>query len=75
MLLDDDLAAYLQAERIGTVGTTLFKGSVPQDAPLVSAQDALVALIEGPGMPSLSGRIRHVRAYRGTADRADCGPW
>jgi hypothetical protein len=49
-MLLDDLAAYLQAEGIGTVGTTLFKGSVPQDAPLVSAQDALVALIEGPGM-------------------------
>jgi hypothetical protein len=59
-MLLDEIAAYLQAEGIGTVGTTLFKGSVPQDAPLVAVQDALVALIEGPGLPPL--RVHTPRA-------------
>ena len=36
----DDVATYLQTQGIGTIGTNLFKGSLP-DSP-----DALVALIE-----------------------------
>lgn len=48
----DDIAAYLQGEGIGTIGTTLFKGSIPEDAPLVAVHDALVALMETPGLPS-----------------------
>jgi hypothetical protein len=46
-MLLDELATYLQAEGIGTLGTSLFKGSIP----LSDAQDALVALIETPGLP------------------------
>jgi hypothetical protein len=52
-MLLDDLGTYLQAQGIGTVGTTLFKGGIPQDAPAVSVQDALVALIETPGLPPM----------------------
>lgn len=49
----DDLGAFLQVAGLGTLGTSLFLGSVPQDAPLVTIQDTLVALIEVPGLPSL----------------------
>lgn len=49
----DEIAAYLQAEGLGTVGTTLFKGGVPLDAPMVTVQDALIALTEGPGLPAI----------------------
>ena len=50
-MLLDDLGSHLQNAGIGTLGTTLFKGSLPLDAPAVVIQDALVALIETPGLP------------------------
>jgi hypothetical protein len=59
-MLLDDLGTYLQAQGIGTVGTTLFKGSIPQDAPALNVQDALVALIETPGLPPM-----HVHSVSG----------
>ena len=50
-MLLDELGTFLQQAGIGTVGTTLFKGQLPMDAPAVAVQDALVALIETPGLP------------------------
>jgi hypothetical protein len=49
----DDLGTLLQTAGLGTLGTSLFLGSVPMDAPLVTIQDALVALIEIPGLPPI----------------------
>jgi hypothetical protein len=46
MAVLDELASYLQAEGLGTVGTSIFKGSIPLNGP-----DTLVALIEIPGFP------------------------
>ena len=47
----EDLGNYLQAEGLGTLGTTLFLGGLPVDAPNVSTQDAITALVETPGFP------------------------
>jgi Bacteriophage minor capsid protein len=47
----DDLGAYLEAHGVGVLGTTLFKGGIPVDAPEVVMQDTLVALVETPGLP------------------------
>ena len=44
MALLDDLASHLQTQGIGTVGSTLFKGVLP-DTP-----DACVAVLESPAM-------------------------
>lgn len=44
-MLLDELAAYLETQALGTVGTDLFKGLLP-DTP-----DACVALFETPGGP------------------------
>lgn len=45
MALLDDLATFLQTKGVGVVGTTVFKGFLP-DAP-----DACVALVDSPGLP------------------------
>jgi hypothetical protein len=50
-MLLDELGTYLQAQGIGTLGTTLFLGGLPQDSPNIAVQDACVALIEIPGLP------------------------
>lgn len=47
----DDIGAYLQSVGVGTLGTTLFKGRLPLDAPHILVQDAVQALIEVPGLP------------------------
>ncbi len=47
----DEIASLLEAEGIGQLGVTLFKGSIPQDAPSVTIQDACTAVIEIPGQP------------------------
>lgn len=47
----DDLGLYLQTQGLGTLGTTLFKGSVPLDTPEVSIVNSLIALLETPGLP------------------------
>lgn len=49
----DELGAYLQAEGLGTLGTTLFLGGLPVDAPGASTPDAIAALVETPGFPAV----------------------
>lgn len=51
-MLLEDLGVYLQAAGLGTLGTTLFLGGLPVDAPNVATQDAITALVETPGFPS-----------------------
>jgi Bacteriophage minor capsid protein len=46
-----DLGTYLQAEGHGTLATDLFLGGLPQDAPNITTQDAVTALVEIPGYP------------------------
>lgn len=48
----DDLGTYLQTAGVGILGTTLFKGRLPLDAPNVLVQDSAMALIEVPGLPA-----------------------
>ena len=48
----DELGQYLQAEGLGTLGTTLFLGGLPVDAPNLPTQDAITALVETPGFPA-----------------------
>jgi Bacteriophage minor capsid protein len=48
----DDLGLFLQTAGVGTLGTTLFKGRIPMDAPHVLVEDAVLALIEVPGLPA-----------------------
>lgn len=48
----EDLGAYLQAEGLGVLGTTLFLGGLPVDAPNVAPLDAITALVETPGFPA-----------------------
>lgn len=50
-MLLDDLATHLQAAGLGTIGTTLFKGTLPMDPTPLASLDAIVALIETPGFP------------------------
>jgi hypothetical protein len=47
----DDLGLYLQTAGLGTLGTTLFLGGFPLDAPNITTQDAITALVETPGFP------------------------
>jgi Bacteriophage minor capsid protein len=49
----DEVGAYLQAQGLGVLGTDLFLGKMPQDAPNVVTQDAITALIEIPGFPMM----------------------
>jgi Bacteriophage minor capsid protein len=48
----DDLGAYLQAQGLATLGTDLFLGGLPVDAPNITTQDAISALTETPGFPA-----------------------
>src|SRR5262245_45110840 len=47
----DDLGLFLQANGFGTLGSSLFLGTLPQDAPGAGVQDQVLALFEIPGMP------------------------
>ena len=47
-MLLDELGTYLQAQGVGTLGQSLFKGLMPLDTPATTA-DAIVALLEVPG--------------------------
>jgi hypothetical protein len=51
MAVLDDLGQYLQGEGLGVLGTTLFLGGLPVDAPNITSQDAITALVETPGFP------------------------
>jgi hypothetical protein len=48
----DDLGDYLQVEGLGVLGTTLFLGGLPVDAPNITTVDAITALVETPGFPA-----------------------
>ena len=48
----EELGQHLQAEGLGILGTTLFLGGLPVDAPNVVTQDAITALVETPGFPA-----------------------
>lgn len=49
-MLLDELGVFLQTAGIGTVGVTLFKGTMPLDTP-ATVETPLVALLEVPGLP------------------------
>jgi hypothetical protein len=51
-MLLEELGTYLQAEGLGTLGTNLFLGGLPVDAPNLASQDAITALVETPGFPA-----------------------
>ena len=48
----EELGTYLQAEGLGILGTTLFLGGLPVDAPNITTVDAITALVETPGFPA-----------------------
>jgi Bacteriophage minor capsid protein len=48
----EDLGAYLEAEGLGTLGTTLFLGGLPLDTPTHPTADAITALVATPGFPA-----------------------
>jgi hypothetical protein len=48
----DDLGAFLQAHGFGTLGQSIFLGSIPLDPPGSGVQDAVLGLFEIPGLPS-----------------------
>jgi hypothetical protein len=48
----EDLGQYLQSEGLGTLGTDLFLGGIPLDAPNVVQVDEIAALVETPGFPA-----------------------
>jgi hypothetical protein len=51
-MLLDELGNYLQGQGLGVLGTDLFLGTLPIDAPGAGAQDAVTALVETPGFPA-----------------------
>lgn len=59
----DELGSYLETQGIGILGVSLFKGSIPQDAPHIAVQDALVALIEVPGLPPVHVHAQTLATY------------
>ena len=50
-MLLDELGLFLQQQGHGTLGTTLFRGKLPLDAPGLSVADQVIALIPVPGLP------------------------
>lgn len=48
----EEVGTYLEAHGVGIIAQTLFLGSMPQDEPGTGGQDAIMALIEIPGMSS-----------------------
>jgi minor capsid protein len=50
----DDLGTYLHTAGLGTLGTTLFLGGLPLDAPGISTPDQIAGLVETPGFPPQS---------------------
>ena len=42
----------MQTEGLGILGTTLFLGGLPVDAPNITTVDAITALVETPGFPA-----------------------
>lgn len=67
----DDLGTLLQTAGLGTLGQTIFLGSMPLDAPGTTTPDAIMALLETPGpgpllvhddvLPSIEQPIVQVR--------------
>jgi len=49
----DELGAFLQAQSLGTLGSNLFLGGLPVDAPNATTPDACTALVETPGFPAI----------------------
>lgn len=47
----DDLAVRLQTAGLGTLGTTIFKGRLPPDAPGPAVADEIITLLPVPGLP------------------------
>jgi len=47
----DDLGVFLQDNGFGVLGQSLFLGTIPMDAPGNGVQDAILALLEAPGLP------------------------
>lgn len=52
MSLLEELGNYLQTQGLGTLGTDLFLGTLPIDAPGMVTPDAVTALLETPGFPA-----------------------
>lgn len=50
-MLLDELGVFLQQQGHGILGTTLFRGKLPMDAPGVNVQDSVTALIPLSGEP------------------------
>jgi minor capsid protein len=61
MALLDELGAYLQAQGVGTVSSTLFKGSFPLDT--LENTAPILALIEVPGLPPVRSHDVPVARY------------
>lgn len=51
MAILDDLGLFLQTQGLGTLGQTLFQGSVPLDSVETFYSNSLIALLETPGLP------------------------
>jgi Bacteriophage minor capsid protein len=81
----DDLGVFLHTLGLGTLGTSLFKGRVPHDAPGSAVPDELIALFSTPGLPpahthdisgpSVEQPVVQVRVRGGTAPGAYASAW
>jgi Bacteriophage minor capsid protein len=60
-MLLDELASFLQAQGVGAVGNTLFKGGFPLDA--LENTAPMLALIEVPGLPPVRSHDTPVARY------------
>lgn len=49
----EEIGAFLQANGFGSLGTDIFLGSIPADAPGSGVQDAVLGLYEIPSLPPL----------------------
>src|ERR1043166_7924080 len=81
----DDLGIYLQTQGLGTLGTNIFKGRIPQDAPGTGVPDELIALFPVPGLPpehthdivgpAVEQPMVQVRIRGGTTAGSDASAW
>lgn len=62
-MLLDDVGAYLQAQGVGTLQTDLFKGGLPMDSSVAPVHDAIMALIETPGLPPVHVHNQQQASY------------
>jgi hypothetical protein len=63
MAVLDDVATYLEAQGIGILGVSLFKGGIPLDTAQTVITDLVTALVQVPGLPPVHVHTQQQATY------------